>query len=248
MIRSFTAIALCIGCLHSSAQRDSSLTEEFSKLSAKQRSKIALQEQDDAAKDPEFIALMKRGEELFKFRRYDEALTVYKQARRKRPYNVHPKVKIQDLEAYIKERDRAATEPVVKPPEKDPGSADQTYAVPAATPLIMATPEVDPMAADQPRSKAASPSKQIPPSDAPQIKGSVPIVALIPAGHATSSVLNQGERIFKEGGAVVTERMLKEYGRKVIYRKVDRPGTRPIHFRDGIPITVRAWDDVFGGR
>nr|MDQ3101557.1 hypothetical protein [Bacteroidota bacterium] len=236
-------------CLHSSAQRDSSLTEEFSKLSAKQRSKIALQEQEDAAKDPEFIALMKRGEELFKDRNYVEALTVYKQARRKRPYNVHPKVKIQDLEAYIKERDRATAEPeIMKVTEKVPGSVVSSSAMPSASPSIVEAPNVEPMDAAKPGSRAVASSKVVASSDPPQTKRSVPIGAVTSAERSAPSVLIEGERIFKEGGAVVTERILKEGGRIVIYRKVDRTWEGSVHFRDGIAITARAWDDVFGGR
>src|SRR5688500_7347055 len=131
MIRVSLIFFLLISCAELVAQRDSSLTEEFGKLSAKQRTKIAQQEEKDAANDLEFKQLMAEAENLFQQKAYDEALSVFKQARKKRPYNVHPKVKIQDLEAFIKERDNRSAVPAV-PIKHDPiqvGATDQRTSV-----------------------------------------------------------------------------------------------------------------------
>lgn len=83
------------------AQEDLSLTSEFAQLSAKERSKIAKKENMEAAGDVTFQGMMKEGEDLFQSGEYNAALDVFKNARQRRPYNVHPKVKIQDLQALI---------------------------------------------------------------------------------------------------------------------------------------------------
>lgn len=81
--------------------QNSSLTKDFAKLSAKERTKLAKQEIENAAKDARFIELMSNAESAFRARDYDEALGIYKEARHRRPLNVNPKVKIEDLEALI---------------------------------------------------------------------------------------------------------------------------------------------------
>ena len=77
------------------AQRDSSLTQDFAKLSAKERARMAAHEEQDAAADTAFQARMKQAELRFQQGAFQNALDLYRQARSMRPYNVHPKVKIQ---------------------------------------------------------------------------------------------------------------------------------------------------------
>lgn len=78
------------------------LTAEFANLSAKERTRIAKKEDKEAAQDLVFQDMMQQADVLFKDQQFNEALAVYRQARKRRPYNVHPKVKIQDLQALLK--------------------------------------------------------------------------------------------------------------------------------------------------
>jgi len=79
-----------------------SLTDEFSRLSAKARTRLAKKETAEATADVQFQNLMLGADSLFQIGEYYASLDVYEQARTRRPLNVHPKVKIQDLQALIK--------------------------------------------------------------------------------------------------------------------------------------------------
>lgn len=259
MIRTILTLAICLGCTLCPAQRDSSLTEEFGRLSAKQRTRIALKEQEEAARDTEFNALMAQAEKHFQDRSYDEALAVFKEARRRRPYNVHPKVKIQDLEAFIKERDRrkealnehaavqepnvavpyTPTEPVrtATPPSAVPAKAIKTTP-PGATvskPInTAATADTKASSSLSKPAKALSAPKVVPPESQQAITP-----AVTPA---------QGERIYKEGASIVIERAIERDGHLIVYRKVFQSSGAVVHFEDGRPITQREWDAVFAVR
>ena len=99
-------------------QDDKSLTDGFSKLSAKERTRIAEQENRDAEADTAYQRLMRQADLAFRQARYQDALGAFEEARARRPYNVYPKVKIQDLRALIrKKEEEAANQPGnVQPP------------------------------------------------------------------------------------------------------------------------------------
>ena len=80
---------------------------------------------------------MKQADAAFRAGRYEDALAAFHEARSIRPYNVYPKVKIQDLQALIKKQDeeRVGQTPVVPPPADPPGPAV------VATPSPQETPE-----------------------------------------------------------------------------------------------------------
>jgi hypothetical protein len=203
-------------------------------------------------RDPVFQALMSEAEQLFQQKNYDDALAVFKQARQARPYNVHPKVKIHDLEVLIKARNEA---PSARASGNDPMIA-------AAIP----TPPVEPLSLPQMERTATKPDvvteaenrtpiterKPLPvqPRETPpnsERSGTSPgHVAASPAPAHPS--LQRGERIYKEAGAVVIERTFEEDGRLVTYRKVIPPWGPPVHFKDGTPITIHGWEEVFGDR
>ena len=113
------------------AQRDSSLTSEFARMSAKERARIAREEGALAETDTAFQAAMRAGEEHFRAARYHEALDRYQRARNLRPHNVHPKVKIQDLQALLARQGDGAWEPGVEKPSSTPEQAPQRGATTA---------------------------------------------------------------------------------------------------------------------
>jgi hypothetical protein len=92
-----------LGALFSvcTAAQKQSLTTEFAGLSAKERTRLAKQEQEEAALDVEYQHLMEVADEFFRTRSYEQALVIYQTARKRRPLNVNPKVKIEDLMALL---------------------------------------------------------------------------------------------------------------------------------------------------
>jgi hypothetical protein len=204
-----------LGC-DAFGQRDSSLTPEFAKLSAKQRARIAAQEVEDAQRDTAFQHRMEQAEAFFQAQRYEEALDRYREARNMRPYNVHPKVKIQDLEALIARR--AQEVPTTSVPQPPPPTA--------ARPATHAPP------------RPAAPIKE-PVAPAPRI------IAPRPAASDPPPLREPSVRTFKEGRAIVQERIVEEEGRSVVWRKVAHPWGEVVYFKDGKAVSARQWSERF---
>ncbi|HMN04907.1 MAG TPA: hypothetical protein PKD45_04200 [Flavobacteriales bacterium] len=212
--------------------KDKSLTKEFDKLSAKERSRIAARETAEADSDSTYQRLMRKGDELFRAGSYDEALSVFGEARALRPYNVYPKVKMEDLQALIRKRDgeaRREAAPVAAemvPPEEVPAPVVGTPAPPppvAAPPATAVTP-------------AVAPSPGRPP---------VGVVHPAPAPAPPPPPPALGERVYLEGGAVVTERTVEDDGKMVIYKKVAHNWGQTFYFKEGSSIPERQWKERF---
>jgi hypothetical protein len=243
LFRFFLFGALLLGAAEAGAQGDTSLTKEFAGMSAKERTRVAKQETEDAARDPAFQALMQDAEALFSAQRYDEALARFQEARRMRPLNVYPKVKIKDLEALIAERD--AERPVERPEE-------QPVAIPA--PVVVPTPPT-PVPTKVEAAKTEEPPKPpIAPVPDPMVRTtpaeqSMPIARPAPSVRDSAKTpLAEGthERIYKEGRAVVQERRIVTAGQETVYRKVTHPWGDVVYFQDGLAVPTRVWVEVFG--
>ncbi|MBK9514398.1 MAG: hypothetical protein IPO05_12445 [Flavobacteriales bacterium] len=204
------AVALLMGstvvCM---AQRDGSLTPEFARLSAKQRARIAAQEELDAQADTAYQRRMTEAEGLFKEGRFDDALSIYHEARTLRPYNVHPKVKIQDLEALIARRD-AEAQPL------------------PATETVPARPV-----------KVPVPVPQAPSVEIGSVKRKSLTTPVVPPSNEAV------DRIFKEGRAVVHERVVIEGTRTQVWRKVVHPWGEVVYFKDGKAVSEHQWSARF---
>ena len=214
---------LCLARVH--AQRDSSLTREFARMSARERARVASEESAAAQQDAVFQAHMRAGEEHFQEGRYNEALTSYRQARTLRPLNVYPKVKIQDLEALI-----ARQAEVPKPP---PDTVEEVAAPPPPNTPPPAPP-VDP-------STTAPASAPRPALEKKPLQPPVRAAAQAPAP-------TEGVRTFREGRALVEERTVLEGERLVVWRKVVHPWGEVVHFRDNEAVPAHMWQDRFSGR
>lgn len=245
----FAACAILLtASLRLAAQADSSLTRDFGRLSARERARIAQEEQAAAAKDERFQSVMAEAESLFQLQRYDQALERFREARAMRPYNVHPKVKIQDLEALIARK--AAEEAPVQLAEV---AAPVTRALPGLTgdsAAAPARPESLPNALD---AQAVEPIRPEPASaPVPQVVRepairSVARVKVHPEAREPESVhMPDGvdERTFLEGRAVVLERRVRRNGTESVYRKVTHPWGQVVHFRDGLAISEREWSEA----
>jgi len=211
------------------------LEGDFNALSAKERSRIAKAEEEGASKDAQYQAIMAQAESLFREQRFDEALEQFIQARDLRPYNVYPRVKIQDLQALIARRDAEHAEPqvpaAVEPSQPEPSVAPSRTVMEAPSPSIplpgLPAMERIPVAPDHPPLERTSPP-------------SGPLHAADPA--------EGGERIYKEGRAVVVERTIVQEGRPVVFRKVTHPWGEVMYFKDGSAIPERVWQETFGSR
>jgi len=221
--------ALCM------AQRDSSLTKDFERLSAKQRARIAAEEEQAAALDTAYQARMASAEGRFQEGAFEDALGLYRQARTMRPYNVHPKVKIQDLEALVARQKAAPSPPAVK---EDP---------PASVPVaVEAQPKVVPPVVDQaPVPPAVTSAPSASPMTGPKVvRVSVPVTT-VPEPAEPSPADGVHERMFKEGRAVVLERQVVEDGRPTLWRMVTHPWGEVVYFKDGEPVPARVWSEQF---
>lgn len=246
-----TALIAWVLAASAMAQPDD-LARDFEKLSAKERARIAKEEQEAARNDVGYQALMAQAEQLFQQSRYEEAVARYEEARVLRPYNVYPKVKIQDLQALIAKRDAAKAEaPPPQAPEPDPPTPTDpkpAVEVPAQAPsrLVIGAPAVQP--APEPISRPLP--KTVPrPSTTPAASPAavqerpspkVPLVA--------PPELVEGERVYKEGRAVVMERSIAQEGHIVVYRKVTHPWGEVNHFKDGIAVPARVYEQAMQGR
>ncbi|HQX98623.1 MAG TPA: hypothetical protein PLV08_02520 [Flavobacteriales bacterium] len=235
-------LALLVG-LFSMAQPDG-LARDFEKLSAKERARIAKQEQDAAGKDPEYQAVMEAAEALFQGGQYEASMEKFKEARTMRPYNVYPKVKIQDLQALILKRDAeeaAATrpEPTIKPaPTVEPPMEVTPVPLKVEPEIrVVAQPvraRPTPVGTDRGRTGKAPPEKvQVQPK---------------PVALEGQKDGEEGQRVYKEGRSVVVESRVTEEGRLVIYRKVSHPWGAVDHFREGVAISDRAYQQAMSDR
>jgi tetratricopeptide (TPR) repeat protein len=256
VLMAFVAVGLT-----SHAQQDSSLTRLFGSMSAKERNRIAKQEQEEAAKDAKYQAVMEQGDALFREQRFEEALAAYRTAREMRPYNVYPKVRIQDLQALI------ARKQVEEAVQAEPQAEDRSIGEAPVT-AVESTPPAEPTAppvqersvveepaqtppmerprpsdADVPRPGPVKPASEPKPRPTPVVSAPV---ERTPARAAEPLIDGMEERVFKEGRSVVVERIVVVDGHAVVYRKVMHPWGGAAWFKDGIAITERAWDEVFG--
>ena len=218
------------------AQPDQSLTPEFAGMSAKERARVAKQEQEAASSDSEFRALMAEAEALFQQQRYDEALLGFQAARARRPLNVFPKVKIQDLQALIAKRDAAqATAPAIRPDTlinivTPPVPLVPQSSIEGGQPVESGTLEPKPEGSTADRKPVALAAKTTKPA---------PEARPLPQEHPLEDGIQ--ESTFLEGRAVVLERRVVRGGHESVYRKVTHPWGQVVHFRDGITISEREW-------
>ncbi len=238
-----TLIAICITC--SASAQPEALAKDFEKLSAKERARIAKVEQQEALNDASYQNVMQEAEVLFQQDRYEEALAKFNEARSMRPYNVYPKVKIQDLQALIAKRDAALRneEAPPAPVEMPNGSLNEQ-------PAVAATPSDAPVAtASEPQPRPTA--ERVMPHTRPAPGGSLePPVRVVkdPEAMPPPRVSEEGERVYKEGRSVVLEKSVAIEGRIVVFRKVSHPWGEVNHFQDGRAISAREYDQAVRSR
>ncbi len=251
------AVALSLPCFSQGGNND--LTKDFSKLSAKERTKIAAQENQAAAVDTNYQAVMRRAESAFQGGDYQKALASYEDARKLRPYNVYPKVKIQDLQELLKKNvAEKATQHTAQPgttvvgPEVAvaptivvdmPTPISTTSAQAPVIPPVQAVSIAPPVAIPRPIPEPVPEKNLEPVRPAPSIPTPTE-VARVPAEAPLPKIM--GERIFLQAGAVVTERTVIDDDRPTVYRRVVHPSGQVFTFKDGLSIPERMWKERFG--
>lgn len=221
------------------------LTDEFSKLSPKERARIAKEEDTNAAADAPFQTLMAQAEELFRAKDFDGAMARYKEARVLRPYNVYPKVKIEDLRVLIAKRDaeQAGQVPLPLPPEPE---VVQQPAEPAPVKLETSPaplPGPGPIGGTTPMKSPEPMHRPTPVVTKPVEK---PVERMVQPHAEPEPLLEVGERVYKEGRSIVVETSTSEEGRIVKYKKVSHPWGEEHFFREGITISERAYKAALG--
>ncbi len=210
------------------------LEKDFDSLSAKERSRIAKAEEEGAIKDAQYQAVMAKAEEHFREQRFEAALEQFMVARDLRPNNVYPRVKIQDLQALIAKREAFQEIPV-----DDPASPAEQ---PAVVREVLPSPgRVDTTPGPLPTRTEDHHGEQ---------HRVAPLERTEPAARAVDAPLQfaEGERIYKEGRAVVVERSISVEGRPTIFRKVTHAWGEVMYFKDGTAIPERVWIEAFGAR
>lgn len=225
---------MLFGTLAPAQKERGSLTEQFPNMSAKERSRIAAKETEEAQKDGSYQEVMRTAELAFQEGRYEEAIKRYEEARAMRPYNVYPKVKIEDLRALIARQ--AAKQDTLTAVEEHPVDPE-----PIATPVQQTVPVVDRL--DQ----EPTPIVEQPSAPKPEPKVERPVIAApvaLPAKVADGII----EQRYREGHAFVIERAVTIEGRLVKYKRVYHPYGQTFYFEDGLSVDERVWKARFPDR
>lgn len=239
--------ALLIGWPSGLTLAQGELTKDFGKLSAKERSRIAARENVEAAADSGYQALMHQADLAFQAGQYEAALEHYEQARILRPYNVYPKVKIEDLQAMIRRREaeQAAPAPLPAtnaeaPPDEAPPPAPAPAPAPAPSPAPAPAPTPAPAPVSTPVPPPTRPVPVPPPAPTPR-----PVPETTPESPSPDAPGQLSQRVYMEAGAVVTERIVQEENRTETWRRVAHPWGGTFYFKDGLAISQFQWDQRF---
>lgn len=234
--------------------------DDWSKLSAKQKIKIAKKEQKAAKKDPEYLKLMDDALLLFQAGKYDEAITKYQAAHDRRPDNVYPVVMLEDIEVALNLPEENKTEEIVE---------DITPEVEVKTEKIVeeTEPEAIEVTSDIEINEEITDIKVETQQDDVVTETIEPEIIVLPieaekptevpkptpnAEQTTTRVQVQKEYLndgiykdsFKEGNADVEQVMIVDKGVETVYRKVSHPWGAIYYFKGEDSISEKEWKDL----
>ena len=235
--RTFLLTAVLVSCAAFAQKDRGSLTDQFPGMSAKERSRIAAKEAEEAQKDANYQDVMRSAELSFQEGRYEEAISGYEQARALRPYNVYPKVKIEDLRALIA---RQAA-------EKDTTSIVEEHPVEQETAAVPHAIASEPVASGQVQAEMTPPVTA--PTPEPVVEVAEERISS-PPPTPTFAKAAEGiiEQRYREGHAFVIERAVTIDGRLVKYKRVYHPHGQTFYFEDGFSVDERVWKARFPDR
>jgi hypothetical protein len=223
--------------------------EDFAELSAKDRIKIAEQEEVNARADASFQRTMQAGHELFKQRHYLKAIHQYDAAQEMRPYNVYPKVIIADIELSMKDTLavlRKAEQMEMKREKTSEQVADQKEPIPEAETEEerqkrqeeWEQKEREKLATARTRQKAA---KEERPTAA--VDGDVRVISTEEFREELAGQYPTGitEEITSEGNKTITKRIKVADGKGDEYKRVVHGWGGVFYFKNGDAVTERCW-------
>lgn len=231
--RALSGAAFAMAVLAHAQGDKGSLTEQFPNMNAKERARIAAKENEEAQKDATYQDVMQRAERSFQEGRYEEAIKQYEEARAMRPYNVYPKVKIEDLRALLA---RQAAKPDTSVAEEHPVDTDTV--VPAKVPMrVPAGPAPEPV-----KEPDAVVKPKTAPLPEPVVQRTAPPVVASSSEKPAQGIIEQR---YREGHAFVIERAVTIDGRLVKYKRVYHPYGQVFYFEDGLAVDERVWKARF---
>jgi hypothetical protein len=221
---------------------------DFAQLSAKDRIKIAEQEELDARKDAEFQRIMQTGHDLFKQKHYLKAIHKYEEAQEKRPYNVYPKVIIADIELSMKdtlavlrkaeqtEKKQSATKEKLQP-EPEPETNVETEEERLRRLEEWERMEREKRAAERER------QKELEKPATKTIEGDVPVITKDEFREELGSKYPSGmtEEVTSEGNKTITKRIKVANGKGDEYKRVVHGWGGVFYFKNGEAVTERVW-------
>ncbi|MBK9289014.1 MAG: hypothetical protein IPN38_15365 [Flavobacteriales bacterium] len=239
-----TACTLLLGLPTMAQPPSESLTEDFPGLTAKERTRIAKKEGEEAKADAEYQAVMNEAERLFQAQHFEEALAAFRKARTLRPYNVYPKVKIKDLEAMLG-RSPVATVAAAEPIVEAQPLASRTALAPEPQ-VVKPTVEEAPVVQRVPEKRSATVDKVVP---EPKPAHVAPPERTVPTRQVESgsAPVQDGvtELRYKEANAFVIERRVVEERHPVVYKRVQHAYGQVYYFKDSTGIGERVWKERF---
>ena len=224
--------------------------DDWSKLSAKQKIKIAKKEQKAAKKDPEYLKLMEEALVLFQEGNFEDAKVKYEAAHDRRPDNVYPIVMLEDIEVAINSPEEAKEEAIV---EESVQEVIEEEVTPIVAPLISETnveiqedeleePIVEPEITESKEiilpTVAEKPTTVVKPTKHPE-KETTRV-------QVQKEYLNDGvyKDSFKEGSANVEQIKIVNKGVETTYRKVSHSWGAIYYFKGEDSISKNEWEDL----
>jgi uncharacterized membrane-anchored protein YjiN (DUF445 family) len=223
--------------------------DDWSKLSAKQKLKIAKKEQKAAKKDPEYLKLMAEALHLFQTGNYNEARVKYQLAHERRPDNVYPTVMLDDIEVAmnlvqeeVKEEIIAETIPEVI--EEEQPSVQFEEEKEAFIESAIENKEEESISIVENDSEIELPvePEKIKVIEKPKQSPEKKITRV----QVQEEYLNDGvyRDSFKEGNADVEQVKIVEKGVETIYKKVKHPWGAIYYFKGEDSISKKEWEDI----
>jgi hypothetical protein len=221
---------------------------DFAQLSAKDRIKVAEQEEIDARRDADFQRIMQSGHEFFKEKHYLKAIHKYEEAQEKRPFNVYPKVIIADIELSMKD-----TLAVLRKAEQMESERTVQKEIPKQE--VKPEPEVESEAERQrrleewernereKRAEERERQKELEKPATTVVEGDVPVISQDEFREELGSKYPSGitEEITSEGNKTITKRVKVADGKGDEYKRVVHGWGGVFYFKNGDAVTERVW-------
>ena len=229
--------------------------KDFSKLSGRAKAKLAKKERKEAKKDKEYQLMMEEAHDNFVGQKYHDALDLYEKARERRPLNVYPKVKIEDVLLAMQNQPQEENVETVfedplkieSPPEpekiSDPADAQERIEEVFEEEIQKAEDIVEKEVPPPPKEEKSEPKvdkvvivkdEDLKPMSEAQLREDL--------GQRYEDGVH--EKTFTEGNKTITERIVVKEGLGDIYRRVQY-AWGAFYFKNNKSVTKNTWDQSY---